>query len=311
MSPLVLCFVLGAMSVALRGGLRIPEQAFDLLGIYLMLAIGLHGGKAMAEADLSSFIPVAAMAVISSMLIPLVCSWVLGIVSTLSVTDRIAVGAHYGSVSAVTFAAASSYVMSVGGDPDGWTVALLAIMEAPAILVAIFAYRMGTKGLVPITHVLGEVIGGKSVLLLVGGMVIGAMSTQSGYDRIAPLFDGLYYGILCLFLLELGSLAALRLGDARSSGTVMVLFSLIWPLFSGTIAVFGGSLLIANPATLAIFGTLIASASYIAAPAAVRMAMPEASPGIYLTMSLALTFPFNLVIGIPFYHMLSTLMVGS
>lgn len=265
----------------------------------------------MAEADLSSFIPVAAMAVISSMLIPLVCSWVLGIVSTLSVTDRIAVGAHYGSVSAVTFAAASSYVMSVGGDPDGWTVALLAIMEAPAILVAIFAYRMGTKGLVPITHVLGEVIGGKSVLLLVGGMVIGAMSTQSGYDRIAPLFDGLYYGILCLFLLELGSLAALRLGDARNSGTVMVLFSLIWPLFSGTIAVFGGSLLIANPATLAIFGTLIASASYIAAPAAVRMAMPEASPGIYLTMSLALTFPFNLVIGIPFYHMLSTLMVGS
>lgn len=310
LSPLLLCFVLGATAVALRGSLRLPEQAFDFLGVYLMLAIGLHGGRAIAGADISSFLPVAAMAIAIGMATPLICSAILGVASGIPIADRMAIGAHYGSVSAVTFAAAMAYAQSIGASPDGWVVALLAIMEAPAILVAIVAFKMRSTYSLSLGQVLGEVMGGKSVLLLIGGILIGAVSTDQGYARISPFFDGLYYGILCLFLLELGSLAASRIKDVRVAGPVLVIFAIAWPLLSGSLAILAGSFLIENPATLAIFATLVASASYIAAPAAIRMAIPEASPGIYLTMSLAITFPLNLVIGIPFYYMMASAING-
>lgn len=310
LSPLVLCFALGAMAVVLRGSLRLPDQAFDVLGIYLMLAIGLHGGRAMASADISAFFPVAMMAVAVGVVTPIICSAVIGISTNVSIADRLAIGAHYGSVSAVTFAAAITYAQSEGTHPDGWVVALLAIMEAPAILVAVIAFKLRSRDSLSIGHVLGEVIGGKSVLLLIGGMVIGALATDAGYSKISPLFDGLYYGVLCLFLLELGSLAASRIKDVGKAGPMLVLFAIAWPLVSGSLAVLGGSLLIPNHGTLAVFATLVASASYIAAPAAIRMAIPSASPGIYLTMSLGITFPLNLVIGIPFYHMLATAIIG-
>lgn len=296
-----LCFAVGALAVALRGDLKLPRQAFDTLAIYLMLSIGLRGGTELAEIRAASIAGPALVAFGLGVAIPVWCFFGLRWRGRLSVADAASLAAHYGSVSAVTFAASLAYVEAIGAKPESFMPALLTMMEAPAIVVALVLARRSGAGHGGFGAVLGEVLGGKSVLLLVGGLVIGSAIGPVGYGKIKPFFGDLFPGALCLFMLELGSLAASRLDDLRKTGWFIVGFATFMPLLHGLIGVFLGHEAGLSMGGATVIGTLAASASYIAAPAAIRVGLPQANLALSLAASLAVTFPFNLVVGLPVY----------
>lgn len=303
LSPVVLCFVLGAVAVLLRSDLRLPEQVFNALSIYLMLAIGLKGGADLARADLAAVALPAVAALALGLAIPL---WTYALMRRLlrfGVSDAAALAAHYGSVSAVTFIAALAYLDAAGIHYEGFVTALLAIMEVPAIVVALGLARLaGTGGgRAGIGQAFAQAAASKSILLLVGGLVIGLLAGPEGLAPVKPFFTDLFCGALCLFLLELGVAAAQRARDLRQVGPALAAFAILAPLAHGFLGLLLGQLVGLSAGGAAVLATLAASASYIAAPAAVRLALPEANPGYYLTASLAVTFPFNLAIGIPLY----------
>ena len=307
LSPLLLCFALGALAVLLRSDLRVPEPVFNALSIYLMLAIGLKGGVELSRLPASAFLLPGLAALGLGMAIPLWCYALLRRVGRFGAADAAAVAAHYGSVSAVTFVAAIAYLDATATPYEGFAPALLAIMEVPGIVVAFALARAGgalggggprggTAG-----EAVREILSGKSVLLLAGGLLIGAVAGEAGYARVKPLFSDLFQGALCLFLLELGILAAGRLGDFRRVGPFLAVFAVAMPVLHGVLGVAVGHAIGLSVGGATVLGTLAASASYIAAPAAVRLALPQANPGYYLTASLAITFPFNLTLGLPLY----------
>lgn len=299
LSPLPLCFVLGAAAVFLRGNLKLPGAAFDTLSIYLMLAIGLRGGAELSEARLSAFVWPAMAALGIGMAIPLWCFALLR--RRFGVADAAALAAHYGSVSAVTFAAALTYLDTIGQKPESFISGLLALMEAPAIVVALMLARAAAPERGGFGRAIREILGGKSVLLLLGGLAIGGVGGQGAYMKIRPFFGDLYQGALCLFMLELGSLAAGRAADLRKAGLALIGFGIVMPIAHGLLGAWLGHLAGLSAGGSAVLATLAASASYIAAPAAVRVALPQANPALYLTASLAVTFPFNLTLGLPLY----------
>lgn len=303
LSPIVLCFVLGALSVAIRSELRLPEPLFDGLTLYLMLAIGLKGGVQLREAGLVQIVPYAAVAMALGIAIPLWCYAALRTVLRFSVADAAALAAHYGSVSAVTYLAVLAFLDSAGIGYEGFSAALLAIMEAPGIVVAVLIAQVAGNGGEPrrLGRVVATVVSGKSMLLLIGGLAIGWIVGDKGFTPVKPFFVGLFPGALCLFLLELGRLAALRAGELRHVGGRIAVFAVAAPVAHGLAGVALGWAAGLSLGGTVILATLAASASYIAAPAAVRIALPQANPAIYLTASLAVTFPFNLVFGIPLY----------
>lgn len=303
LSPIVLCFVLGAAAVLLRSDLKLPPQIFEGLTIYLMLAIGLKGGVQLREADLAAIAPYAVIALTLSIAIPVWSFLVLHRVMRLSLTDAAALAAHYGSVSAVTFMTALAILDAVGIEYEGFAPALLAIMEAPGILVALGLARLGTPQQRPgaMKRLLAEVVSGKSMLLLVGGLGMGCVVGNSGFAAARPFFVDLFPGALCLFLLELGRLAALGASELRQVGGRIAAFAVGAPLVHGLLGVALGAAADLSLGGTIVLATLAASASYIAAPAAVRTALPEANPALFLTASLAVTFPFNLAIGIPLF----------
>ena len=296
-----LCFVLGALAVVLRGDLKLPRQAFDTLAIYLMLAIGLRGGAELAELPAASIAGPAMVALGLGVAIPIWCFAGLRWRGRLTVADAASLAAHYGSVSAVTFAASLAYVEAIGAKTESFMPALLAMMEAPAIVVALVLARRNGAGHGGFAAVLGEVLGGKSVLLLVGGLIVGSAIGPVGYGKIKPFFGDLFPGALCLFMLELGSLAASRLEDIRKGGWFIVGFATLMPLLHGLIGVALGHAAGLSMGGATVLGTLAASASYIAAPAAIRVGLPQANLALSLAASLAVTFPFNLVVGLPIY----------
>jgi hypothetical protein len=209
--------------------------------------------------------------------------------------------AHYGSVSAVTFSAAETFARAAGTLDEGYLPALVALLEIPGIVVAmvIASRALGGSKLRSAVH---EVITGKSIVLLVGGLLIGCFANQTGIDKVQPLFRDLFAGVLVLFLLDLGTLAAQRLKTLKVVGFRLVVFAIAMPLVFGTIGVFGGTVAGLSVGGAAVLGAMAASASYIAAPAAVRVGLPEADVGLSLGAALGMTFPFNLAIGIPLFH---------
>ena len=302
-SPPVLCFLLGAVAALARSDLRLPEPIFNGLSIYLLLAIGLKGGADLSKSTLSSvaFPMLAAFAL--GLSIPLWIYLFLRRFSRFSVSDAAALAAHYGSVSAVTFIAVLGYLDATGTPYEGFMTALLAIMEVPAIIVALALARMGGVGggQRKLSEVFTEVVSGKSVVLLLGGMTIGWLAGTEGLAPVRPFFVDLFRGALCLFLLELGIAAAQRIGDLRSAGPMLILVALGAPMFHALLGLGAAVLVGLSVGGAVVLATLAASASYIAAPAAVRLALPNANPGFYLGAALGLTFPFNIIIGIPLY----------
>lgn len=303
LSPVVLCFVLGAVAVLVRSDLRLPEPVFSALSIYLMLAIGLKGGADLARADLAAVALPAVAALGLGLAIPLWTYVVTRRLLRLSVSDAAALAAHYGSVSAVTFIAVLAYLDAAGIAYEGFMTALLAIMEVPAIVVALGLARLAGAGSggEGIGRAFAQAASSKSILLLVGGLVIGMLAGSEGLAPVRPFFGDLFRGALCLFLLELGIVAAQRARDLRRVGPALAAFAVLAPFVHGLLGLALGKLAGLSAGGAVVLATLAASASYIAAPAAVRLALPEANPGYYLTASLAVTFPFNLALGIPLY----------
>lgn len=300
-SPMVLGFALGVIGALLKSDLRLPESVHSALGAYLLLAIGLKGGVELAKTDLAALALPAGATLLAGVLVPIACFTLLRRLGRFSVTDAAAVAAHYGSVSIVTFTAATTFVEAQGLVSEGYLAALVAFLEVPGILVALALARSARAGS-SWRASLHEVVTGKSNLLLVGGLVIGALSGPTGFASVEPFFVSPFRGALTLFLIDMGLLAASRLRDLRQVGGFLLGFALLVPVVNGFLGALLGHAAGLSPGGTTIFATMVASASYIAAPVAVRLALPEANPALYLTSALGLTFPFNLALGIPLCH---------
>jgi uncharacterized protein len=304
-SVAVLAFVLGVVAARLRSDLRFPPAITALLSSYLLLAIGLKGGWALASTPASDLWAPALATVALALAVPVLVFGFFRRLVRLDIPDAAAMAAHYGSVSAVTFTAAGAFVLAAGQPAEGFLPALVAIMEIPGILVALaLAHRFGTGG--SLRAGLHEAVTGKSVVLLVGGLVIGLVGGPAGATAVEPLFVTLFPGVLVLFLLDLGVLAGEHMASVRKAGWPLVAFALLAPFALGTAGAIAGTVAGLSVGGAAVLGAMTASASYIAAPAAVRASLPSANPALYVTASLALTFPINLTIGIPAYLEVAT-----
>ncbi len=304
LSPPILFFALGVIAALVKCDLKFPETLYVTLTIYLLVAIGFKGGAAIAEAGMAKVWLPALAAVLLGALIPLWCYPLLKKVFGFNAADAAAIAAHYGSVSAVTFIAASNYLKSLGEPPEAYASAFLAVMESPAILIGVLlGKRFGTPGVssVPMREILHEALFGRSIFLLLGALAAGFLAGKPGLEATAGFFVTPFQGVLTLFLLELGTVAGRRLADIRQSGPRLLIFGTIMPVIHGFIGTGIGAACGLSIGGTALMGTLAASASYIAAPAAMRLSLPEANPSLYLTASLAITFPFNITLGLPLY----------
>jgi uncharacterized protein len=308
LSPVVLAFALGIVATLVKSDLKFPEELYTALAIYLLLAIGLKGGAELAVTPLAAFWRPALATVSLGVLTPLTAFWIALKVGRLGVPDAAALGAHYGSVSIVTFFAALSFLDVLAVGVEAFMPTLVALLEVPAIIIglAIARARLGDTRLGLIIH---EVVSGRSVFLLVGGVILGYLSGPAGLERVAPLFVDPFQGVLVLFLLDMGMLASRRIRDLREAGLFLLGFGIVVPVLHGALGVALGALAGLSVGGATVLGVLAASASYIAAPAAVRLALPQANPSLYLTASLGITFPFNLIIGIPLYYWFARLIV--
>lgn len=311
LSPVVLAFFLGAAATLLRSDLKIPDELYQALSLYLLLAIGMKGGVELSASSPAEFLLPSLAALVLGCLIPIWCYIILRRLGSLSVADSAAIAAHYGSVSAVTFLATLSFLSALEIPHEGFLPALLAIMEVPAIVVALVIARSRLPGATSWRDILQEILTGKSIVLLLGGLLIGYAAGRDGFAKVEPFFVAPFQGVLALFLLEMGMVAARRLPDMRRAGPFLVTFSIVMPLLHGIIGVYVGRWVGLSMGGSVALAVLTASASYIAAPAAVRLSLPQANPTFYLTTSLAITFPFNLAIGIPLYYAFANLVFSS
>ena len=296
-SPIVLAFALGMIAQWIRSDLEIPDALYQGISIYLLLAIGLKGGVALSESTLGALMGPLAVTLVLGILTPLSAYFLLRSFARLGRTDAAATAAHYGSVSAVTFLAAVEAAKAAELATEGFLPALVAVLEVPGIIVGLLLARQKRPG--GLKAAVHEVLAGKSIFLLIGGTVIGAVCGAEKIATVAPLFIDPFKGVLCLFLLELGMVAGRRIRDMRDAGWRLVFAGCALAVFHGMIGTLLGIVVGMEVGGAAVLGAMAGSASYIAAPAAVRIALPRASPGIYLTMALGITFPFNLAIGIP------------
>lgn len=307
-SPMVLFFALGLAAALARSDLTIPEAVAKTLALYLMMSIGFKGGVEVAKSGITALMMWVMLAgVFLSFVIPIIGFFALRAVSKLSAVDAAAVAAHYGSISIVTFVAGIEVVRGQGLPFEGFLVAVAAVMETPAILSALLLARRARGSA---TEAEGESAGAlirevglnSSVVMLVGSFLIGWATGEKGLVMIAPFIVDPFRGVLCLFLLDMGLVAGRGMREgARHLSPPVLAFGILMPLFSAGLATLMIVPMGLSIGGAALFITLAASASYIAVPAAMRLALPEAKPAIYLTLSLGVTFPFNLALGIPLY----------
>jgi uncharacterized protein len=300
LSPPVLFFALGFAGTLAGSRLTLPEAVAKTLSLYLMLSIGFKGGVAVADHGLGpELFSALGMGALLSATLPVVAFYLLGILSKLDRIDRAAVAAHYGSISIVTFVAGSEALRSSGIAFEGYMVAVAAVMETPAILVALVFAESGRKQEKG-ESLAGEVLLNSSVVVLTGAFVIGMITGEKGMSDISPFIVDPFKGVLCLFLLDMGAVAARGIvGGARFLNPGLVFFGLLMPAIGALFGLLGAYAIGLDEGSAAILMILCASASYIAVPAAMRLALPQANPAIYLTLSLGITFPFNLTVGIP------------
>jgi hypothetical protein len=301
-SPMVLAFVLGIVATQLKSDLKFPEGMYMGLTIYLLFSIGLKGGVKLQSVSIADFYKPGLAAIAMCIAIPIVAYLLLHKLGKFDKLNAAAVAAHFGSVSAVTFSEGTAFLDLVKIPYEGYMPAMLAIMEIPAIIIAIYiAKKAMPKTQSNMGKVMHELFTNKGTILLLGGIAIGLVTGKNGFEQVAPFYDGLFRGILCLFLLEVGLVAGRRLYDLKKVGLFLIAFGIIMPIVHATVGIYLGHWAGLTLGGSTIFGLLCASASYIAAPAAVRIAIPEANPTYYLTGSLAIAFPFNVTIGLPLY----------
>lgn len=298
LSPVVLAFALGLFARAVRSDLEVPAAIQTYLSIFLLLAIGLKGGVALSE-NAPSNLPVLVLAtllagVATATSAYFIAKWWLRD----SRIDAAALAAHFGSVSAVTFIAAQQFTERGGQAADPVLVALVVTLEIPAILIGL-ALAKGSDGLR--WHQVREVLTGKTAVLLIGGLLIGVIAGRDGVARVDAMYVQLFQGTLMLFMLDMGMVAAAQLRSVGREAFRLATFATLVPLLHGLLGVALGHWIGMDAATATVFGTMTASASYIAAPASIRASLPEANVGRCITAALGFTFPFNLAVGIPVY----------
>lgn len=301
MEPVVLFFLLGLAGGLLRSDLKIPGALYDTLSIFLLIAIGLKGGVELAKHPLSEILLNGALIVLAGAVIPLVAFPALRYLGRLARADAASIAAHYGSVSVVTFSVAVTFLSRAQVDYEGYMIVFLVLLEMPALVIGVLLARHG-GGQVRWAKLLHEVFLGKSIFLLTGGLIIGYVAGPKGIKPLDLLFFDLFKGVLAIFLLEMGLVAARRVAELKTYGPFLVGFAIVVPLLSGLGGALMGWALDLSIGSTMLLSTLYASASYIAAPAAMRIAVPEANPALSIGASLGVTFPFNLFVGIPIYY---------
>lgn len=307
----VLFFFLGMLAVWVGSDLTIPQPLSKLFSLYLLMAIGFKGGSELHKTGISEqLVWVLIFSLFLSFLFPVILYPILS--RFFGRTDSAAIAASYGSVSAVTFITAVSLLQKLQIPYAGYLVAALAVMESPAIISGIVMSRKNNKdtGGLPLKELIREAVFNGSVLVLTGSLVIGIVTGASGEKDLAPFVQYLFKGILCLFLLDMGLVSASRIKGSKTISLTVVMFALVIPLVQAIPGLGVAWLLNLSTGDAFLFTVLCAGASYIAVPAAMRLALPDANPGIYVTMALAITFPFNVIAGIPLYLYLVTLITG-
>lgn len=307
LQPIVLAFVLGAIAGFVKSELELPEAVIKLLAIYLLFSLGLTGGRELAKAEVGNLLPLLGVTLLMTFAIPSVVYLATRRLGGFDISNAAAIAAHYGSVSTATFFASVTFAAAMGTPSEGYMAAMVALMEFGVVYSLVLArIAMGRQqhgaGNIRLGELFKSVIRGRGILLLLGGMTIGGLATDLQWQQIQPFYEGLFRGMLMLFLLEMGITAARQAGAFRQVGVFMTGFGVMMPLANGIVGVTLGTWAGLGIGGAFVFGAICASASFIDAPAACRASLPEANPGIYLTSSLAVTLPFNLLLGLPLYY---------
>jgi uncharacterized protein len=303
LSPPILFFLLGVVATLVRSDLELPQPLPKVFSLYLLFAIGFKGGYALSQSGFTTAVFVTLGAsVLMAVVVPLYVYYILK--RALDPANAAAMAATYGSISAVTFITATAYLNNIGVTYHGYMVAAMALMESPAIMIGVLLARLNqpsSNGPTNWSAVGRDAFLNGSVFLLMGSLVVGLLTGQAGRVSMAPFTEGLFTGVLALFLLDMGIIAARRLHQLRRLGLFLGLFATLIPLLNAAIGLGIAWLIGLEAGDGLLFMILCASASYIAVPAAMRLAIPEANPSVYVTMALAVTFPFNILIGMPLY----------
>ncbi|WP_016949296.1 sodium-dependent bicarbonate transport family permease [Anabaena sp. PCC 7108] len=304
LNPPVLAFFMGMLAVFLKSDLEIPAPIPKLFSLYLLFAIGFKGGVELVKSGISQEVIFTMLAaVLMACVVPIYTFFILKV--KLDSYNAAAIAATYGSISAVTFITASSFLTQLGISFDGYMVAALALMESPAIVVGLILVKLFTADESDRefnwSEVLQEAFLNSSVFLLVGSLIMGLLTGEHGWTTLKPFTQDMFYGVLTFFLLDMGLLAAKRIKDLQKTGVFLILFAILIPIVNAGVGLIIAKLIGMPQGDALLFSVLCASASYIAVPAAMRLTVPEANPSLYVSTALAVTFPFNIIIGIPFY----------
>jgi len=305
LNPPVLAFFMGLLAVFLKSDLEIPAPIPKLFSLYLLFAIGFKGGVELSKSGFNQQVALTILAaMLMSALVPVYTFFILRI--KLDSYNAAAIAATYGSISAVTFITATALLKQLGIDFDGYMVAALALMESPAIIVGLILVSVfggGEEGKRDIvwSEVLQESFLNSSVFLLIGSLIMGILTGEHGWEVLSPFTQDLFYGVLTFFLLDMGLVAASRIKDLQEAGIFLIGFAILIPIVNAGVGLLIAKLIGMPQGDALLFSVLCASASYIAVPAAMRLTVPEANPSLYISTALAVTFPFNIIVGIPMY----------
>lgn len=315
LSPMILFFAMGWVAVLSKARMEIPEELIRGMSYYLMAAIGLKGGIELAKEGWTLTVILACLsAVFLGVILPVIAFMILRWLGRFSAMDAAAIAAHYGSVSAVTFLTAAAFLTRQGHVYEGYTIAMMAVMESPAIAIGLLLSRFSdgessqNRSGAEMHEIVRESLFNGSVIVLMGSLLIGAVTGETAQETIGPFFFNLFQGVLCLFLLHMGIEAARRFAEFREVGMFLTGFGVVMPLIGATVGIMTGWLLGFSPGGMTLVAILGASASYIAVPAAMHLALPEANPAYSMTLALGITFPFNVLVGIPLYFWVARLL---
>lgn len=307
LDPAILCFIVGLASGVARSDLRLPKSTYEFVSLYLLLAIGLKGGVELSQTQIGSFLPALMGTMFIGFLTPIMAFYVLFKIGRFSREDSGAIAAHYGSVSAVTFATTLTYLELQRVSFEPYMTALMVVLEVPAICIGIYLAKGGLRNVPNRKKLFRDIFLGKSLFLLGGGLLIGYMAGPVRMEPLNPLFIDMFKGFLALFLLELGVVTARQLPHLKRVGFFLLAFAILMPISAGIIGVFVSKTVGLSLGGATILAVLAASSSYIAAPSAMRISVPEAKEVYYLSSSLGVTFPLNITLGIPFFYWFATL----
>ena len=312
LNPPILFFFLGMLAVFLKSDLTIPQPLPKFFSLFLLIAIGLHGGYELSKSGLDLYILKAlSLAIFMAILVPIYSFFILRV--KLDTYNSVALAATYGSICAVTFITGITYLQTIGVEYGGFMVAAMTLMESPAIVIGLvfavlFTKKDNNSSKTNWGEIFKEAFLNPSVFLLMGALIIGILTGEKGWTSVEPLFGALFKGILAFFLLDMGIVAAKRIYELKKLGFFLIAFAIFMPIFNAIVGMSLGYYFEISKGDAFLLALLSGSASYIAVPAAMRLSVPEANPGIYLPLSLAITFPFNISIGIPLYYYLINLL---